>query len=91
MAIEKVKEYKMSVLTLCRDGSTAVGKSVMSTIADAISNNIRLRINLPSIASMPKARREKVLRVRKQLAHGTYNLDERLDAVLERLLTDIKI
>jgi hypothetical protein len=36
-----------------------------------------------------KVRREKIIRVRQQLACGTYDLDERLDAVLERILMDI--
>ena len=82
----------MSVLTLCTDGSIAVGESitsvanVVSTIADAFCDNIRPEITSPMIA---KVRRKKIVRVRQQLAHGTYDLDERLDAVLERILTDI--
>ena len=38
---------------------------------------------------MPLLRREKILGIREQLAQGTYDLDERLDVVLDRLLVDI--
>jgi hypothetical protein len=41
------------------------------------------------IASLPKVRRKKIIRVRQQLARGTYDLDERLDAVLDRILMDV--
>jgi hypothetical protein len=87
------KGPKMSVLTLCRDGSTAIGESITSTIADGIGDKMRPQITpsmLQYIAWLPQARRNKILEVRKQLARGTYDLDERLDAVLDRLLADIK-
>jgi anti-sigma28 factor (negative regulator of flagellin synthesis) len=41
------------------------------------------------IRSLPRNRREKVLGIRKQLAEGTYNMDKRLETVLERLLKDV--
>jgi hypothetical protein len=44
---------------------------------------------LQQIASLPPARIVKILEVREQLAQGKYDLDERLDAVLDRLLADI--
>ena len=38
---------------------------------------------------MPRRIRQvKVLRIRQQLADGTYDIDEKLDAVLEDILTD---
>jgi hypothetical protein len=79
----------MSFLTLCTDGSIAVGESITGSIADAFGDNMRPEITTPMIASLPKARRKKIVRVRQQLARGTYDLDERLDAVLERILMDI--
>jgi hypothetical protein len=79
----------MSVLTLFADGSTAVGESITRSIAYAFGDNIRPEITPPMIPSLTKVRRKKILRVRQQLAHGTYDLDERLDAVLERILIDI--
>jgi hypothetical protein len=78
----------MSVLTLFADGSTAVGESITSSIAYAFGNKLP-EITPPMIASLPKVRRKKILRLRQQLAHGSYDLDERLDAVLDRILMDI--
>ena len=78
----------MSFLTLCRDVSTAVGESIMGSITDAFGNK-RPETTSPIIASLPMVRRKKIIRLRQQLARGTYDLDERLDAVLERILMDI--
>jgi hypothetical protein len=83
------KELKMSFLTLCRSVSTAVGESIMGSIADAFGDNIRPETTSPIIASLPMVRRKKIIRLRQQLANGTYDLDERLDAVLDRILMDI--
>jgi len=44
---------------------------------------------LHEIASLPPARIVKIFEVRYKLAQGTYDLDERLDVVVERLLKDI--
>ena len=41
---------------------------------------------LKKIASLPEVRREKVLDVRRQLTEGKYDLDERLDVALEKVL-----
>lgn len=79
----------MSVLTLRTGRSTAVGESIMNTIAYVFGDNIRPEITPPKIDSLLKARRDKITRVRQQLEHGTYDLDERFDAVLDRILTDI--
>ncbi|MBE3142358.1 MAG: flagellar biosynthesis anti-sigma factor FlgM [Planctomycetes bacterium] len=81
----------MSVLILFMDGSIAVSESITSSIAYAFGHNERSEITPPVIASLPKVRRNKIIRVRQQLANGTYDLDERLDAVLERILMDITL
>jgi hypothetical protein len=44
---------------------------------------------LKSIAALPEVRREKVLRVRRQINEGRYDLTERLDLALERVLEDL--
>ncbi len=41
---------------------------------------------LRKIASLPEVRKEKVLDVRRQLTEGKYDLDERLDVALEKVL-----
>ena len=74
------------------DGSTAVDERIGSTIADAPDSNMLLEITpsmMQKIDSLPPARMVKIFEVRYKLAQGTYDLDERLDAVLDRLLADI--
>jgi len=44
---------------------------------------------LKKIASLPEIRREKVLDVRRQLTEGKYNLNERLDIALDKVLEDL--
>ena len=46
---------------------------------------------LKKIAVMPEVRKHKVLKVRQQLTEGKYNLSERLDLALEKVLDDLKI
>ena len=46
---------------------------------------------LKQIAVMPEVRKQKVLKVRRQLTEGKYNLAERLDLALEKVLDDLKI
>jgi anti-sigma28 factor (negative regulator of flagellin synthesis) len=45
---------------------------------------------LQRIASMPDVRCEKVLEVRQNISKGQYELNERLDRILERILEDLK-
>ena len=75
-----------------RNGPAAVGESTASTITEVIDSNIPLEIT-PSMkrkaASSPQVRIEKVIGVWVQIAQGTYDLDERLDPVLDRILMDI--
>lgn len=40
----------------------------------------------PLPSELPQGRREKVLAVRRQIAEGTYNPDNRINAILDRLL-----
>jgi len=44
---------------------------------------------LKKIASLPEVRREKVLNVRRQLTNGRYDLSERLNLVLDKVLEDL--
>ena len=69
-----------------------VDESIGSTIADAPDSNILLEMTPPmlhEIASLPPARMVKIFEVRYKLAQGIYDIEKRLDAVLERLLKDI--
>ncbi len=44
---------------------------------------------LKRIASLPEVRKEKVLDVRRQLTEGHYDLNERLDDALDKVLDDL--
>lgn len=44
---------------------------------------------LKKIASLPEVRQDKVLDVRRKLTEGQYDLNERLDIALEKVLDDI--
>jgi hypothetical protein len=66
---------------------------VLATDKDMMMEQILENINttpigqvLRKIASLPEIRKEKVLDVRRQLTEGKYNLDERLDVALEKVL-----
>ena len=41
---------------------------------------------LKKIASLPEVRQEKILNVRQQLTEGRYNLNERLDVAIDKVL-----
>ena len=62
--------------------------SVMEQILDNIQST-PLGIVLKRIASLPEVRQEKVLRVRRQITQGRYDVTERLDMALERVLDDL--
>jgi len=44
---------------------------------------------LRKIALLPEVRRKKILDVRRQLTEGKYNLNERLDIALDRVLEEL--
>jgi len=62
--------------------------AIMEQILDNI-HNTPLGVVLKRIASLPEVRREKVLRVRRQITQGRYDLTERLDLALEKVLEDL--
>jgi anti-sigma28 factor (negative regulator of flagellin synthesis) len=44
---------------------------------------------LKKIASLPEVRQEKVLHLRRQITEGRYDLTQRLDVVLDKVLEDL--
>ena len=44
---------------------------------------------LKMIASLPEVRKDKILGVRQQLTEGKYDLNERLDIALDKVLEDL--
>jgi len=61
---------------------------VMEQILDNI-NNTPLGQVLKRIASLPEIRRQKVLRLRRQITEGKYDLADRLDMALDKVLEDL--
>jgi hypothetical protein len=58
---------------------------MMEQILENIENTPLGRV-LQRIASLPEIRREKILRVRRQITEGRYDLTERLDQALDKVL-----
>ncbi len=82
----------MSVLSRQTDESAAIVENTENLLSEGADNNARDKITaqvLQGITSLPVVRREKVLAIRKQLAEGMYDLDERLDVALDVLLSDL--
>ena len=46
---------------------------------------------LQKIASMPEVRQDKILRVRRELSGGSYNLNDRLDVAIDNILEELLI
>ncbi len=61
---------------------------VMEQILENISTTPIGQV-LKKIASLPEVRREKVLDVRRRLTEGKYEINERLDIALEKVLGDL--
>ena len=67
---------------------TAEEDLLMEHILENI-NNTPIGQVLKQIASLPEVRQEKVLGVRRQLTKGQYDLSERLDVALYKVLDDL--
>lgn len=61
---------------------------IMEQILENI-NNTPIGQVLKKIASLPEVRKEKVLDVRRQITEGKYDLNERLDVALDKVLEDL--
>ena len=61
---------------------------VMEQILDNIRSTPIGQV-LGKIASLPEIRREKVLSLRREITEGRYDLTERLDLALDRVLEDL--
>ena len=84
-------------MSLLSQQNTESAVAVIAENADISSNccpgnKIRERITaseLQNICSLPQVRKKKILDVRRQLAEGTYDIDKRLNVVLDRVLEDL--
>jgi hypothetical protein len=75
-----------------KHGSIVAGKQVETITpnvhGDEAIQGITARL-LEKVASLPKARREKILAVRYELGAGKYRIDERLNVATDRLIENL--
>jgi hypothetical protein len=86
------KGPNMSVLCQRNNPSTAIvrKRDISSNWEAGVTNRRPFTATaLHLLDTLVPSRREKVLQVRRQIAEGTYDLDQRIDAVLDRLLKDL--
>jgi anti-sigma28 factor (negative regulator of flagellin synthesis) len=86
------KESKMPVISREKDELNAIAENAEVALNQVAGNRARGELTGPAlqnISSLPSGREEKVLAVRQQLDEGTYDLDERETAVLDRLLENL--
>lgn len=82
----------MSILSLPKEGSTAIAENPEISLYWDAGNSAQERIlalSLQIIHSLPSVRREKILEVRRLLLADGYDLEERLDIALDRLLEEL--
>ena len=87
------KGPQMLVFTEYRDRAIVSRENTDTTMPEVFVSRMLSKIPPPmlqQIASLPPARIVKILEVRERLTQGKYDIDKRLDAVLGRLLADIK-
>jgi hypothetical protein len=83
-----IKEFKMSE----NDESTVMAENTDISLkwraGDKAQEKI-IALALQKIHSLPPVRKKKIFKVRRQLSKDGYNLDKRLDAVLDRFLENL--
>jgi anti-sigma28 factor (negative regulator of flagellin synthesis) len=84
----------MLVLTVKgqKHGSVKARESVRTKTLNFHGDKLKLSKTsrlLKKVASLPKARREKILAVRYQLDTGKYSIDDRLNAATDRLIENL--
>jgi hypothetical protein len=79
----------MSFSSQQKDGTAVIVRSTEIPLTKGVGYKARGQITAPAMQNTPSPRRirkKKVLAVRQQLAEGRYDLDERLDSAIDRLL-----
>ena len=78
----------MSILSQQKDGATIIAESTDVYLHWDFGNTSQGRViasAVQKIHSLPPVREKKILEIRGQLTEGTYDVDWRLDAALDRL------
>ena len=80
----------MSLLSVQKDTSTAIAENteIFSDWGDRV-HRINIAMALKKIHLLPSVRRKKIREVRRQLAKGRYDLENRLNVALDRLLDEL--
>jgi len=84
----------MSILSQRNTESTVIAENTDISLNRGAGNNARGRITAPALQNirlLPRVRKKKILEVQRQLAEGTYDIDKRLNVVLDRLLEDLVV
>ena len=82
----------MSILSQQKDGATIIAENTDVYLEWDFGNRSQGRVIvsvLQKIHLLPSVRKEKILKVRQQLAESTYDIDRRLEVALDRLLEDL--
>jgi hypothetical protein len=82
----------MSVSSRPKDESAVGVENTADLLSEGAVNRARGSITAPTLPhspSPPRVRGEKVLKIKQQLAKSTYDLDQRLDAAVDRLLAAV--
>ena len=82
----------MSDLSQQNNESNVIAENTDVYLDWSSSNKSQGIITAPGLQKnllLPLVRKKKILKIRKQLAEGTYDINKRLNAVLDRLLEDL--
>jgi len=74
--------------SIVNEALPCIDDAMMEQILENIHETPMVRV-LQRIASLPEVRQQKVLDVRQRLTDGQYDLDERLDSAIDRVLEDL--
>ena len=81
-------EYQKDQITSVENSSVQDEDAMMETILENL-NSTPMGNVLKKIASLPEIRQDKVLSVRRQLTDGKYDLNERLNIAMDKVLEDL--
>ena len=79
----------MSFTSQQKDGTAVIVRNTQIPLTKGVGYKARGRITAPAMQNTPslsRIRKKKVLAVRRQLAEGRYDLEERLDSAVDRLI-----
>jgi hypothetical protein len=89
-------EFEINSRINCKNRQGLPVEKISAPDEDVIMEKILENLNttpignvLKKIASLPEIRKDKVLSVRRQLTDGKYDLNERLNIALDKVLEDL--